>query len=192
MSDADLPEWLSTRVSDDIHKDPSQLDIARVMYDSDRAFWCLTKLRARLDGCSRGTVQNRLDGMEAADAIRSEKIAGAMLWWLNDPRSNWPIPPDYDPELNSETTIQDLRGRFDVSIVAWAVALAVISPAVVLIGVFEGTVGYPLPLAANEVIAYGLFGSMTSYFMLLMAGVIYFADLDGARDSLQAWLDDSD
>jgi hypothetical protein len=185
--DTDLPEWIVIRTDDKFTRELTERDVAREMYISDRPFYNIDKLQSRLpQDVSRSTIRNRLTTLTAEkDVLRTEDLGSGKLYWLNDPRSSWPIPPDFDPEREERgMTVAELRQQPSAQLGILAVLLAVIGPAIVLVAVFQSAAPYTVPISPGDVIAYGLLISITSYFALLLAVAVWTIDFPALRDTL--------
>lgn len=178
--DEDLPDWIESRIdTTDYDLDLTQGHVALEFVHGDRPFYNVTKMHAALgQNVSDDTVRSRMDELHERDVLARRKVNNGNIYWLNQPESNWPIPPDVEVEPEQdELTVNEWRQKPSVQMAAGSILLAIIGTAVTLIGTFQSGGYYQLPFAATEIIAVGLTAGIVSYLGLFLAGLLWIFDI---------------
>jgi hypothetical protein len=108
-----LPDWIDERLQDGLHNKLTQRHVVEVMLDSERPFFSVTQLQARLKPeVSAATVRNRLDELRELDVVAAEEYPDAItLYYLDHPESEWPLSPDGERALHGDAASYDLSLR---------------------------------------------------------------------------------
>lgn len=178
--DEDLPEDIESRIDTaDYDLDLTQGHVALEFVHGDRSFYNVAQMHAALGrDVSTDTVRARLDELHERDVLSRQQVNNGNIYWLNQPESDWPIPPDVEVEPErDELTVNEWRQRGDVQIAAGSVFLAIAGTAITLIGTFQSAGHYQLPVAPAEVIAVGLTAGIMSYLGLFFAGLFWIFDV---------------
>lgn len=183
-TDRELPKWIETRIdAENFSRDLTQRHVATEFVHGDRPYYNKTKMHAAVGNeVSPDTVKSRLEELDEREVLESEQINNGTIYWLNDDRSNWPIPTDtevspIEPE-DSELTISEWRQKLYVQTASVSLILAIVGTAITLLGTFQTTGAYSLPFAASEIIGQGLSLGIFSYIGLLLAGVLWIFDVE--------------
>lgn len=172
-NDGDLPDWIESRIEDfDNSKDLNQYHVAAEFVYGDRPYYNKKKMSAAVgNNVSRETVKHRLDELYELDVLNREEINNGHIYWLNRDESYWPIPPQVEPAPNNGKTIEEWRREPYIQLGAIALLVLLIGTATVLVGTFELADLYSLPLSGARMVTVGLALGLTSYILLVAAGV---------------------
>lgn len=177
--DEDLPEDIASRIDTaDYDLDLTQGHVALEFVHGDRPFYNVAQMHAALgQNVSTDTVRHRMDELHERDILTRRKINNGNIYWLNQPDSDWPIPPDVEVEPErEELTVNEWRQKPYVQAAAGSILLAIAGTAVTLIGTFQSGGYYQLPVSATDIIAVGLTAGIMSYLGLFFAGLVWIFD----------------
>lgn len=178
-TDEDLPDEIASRIDTvDYDLELTQGHVALEFVHGDRPFYNVAQMHAALGrDVSTDTVRARLNELHERDVLSRQQVNNGNIYWLNQPESDWPIPPDAEVEPDrGELTVNEWRQRPDVQTAAGSVFLAIAGTAVTLIGTFQSAGYYQLPVSATDVISVGLTAGIMSYLGLFFAGLIWIFD----------------
>lgn len=171
--DSELPDWIESRIEDfDNSKDLNQYHVAAEFVRGDRPYYNKKKMSAAVgNNVSRETVKHRLDELYELDVLNREEINNGHIYWLNREGSYWPIPKNVDPAPASGKTVDEWKKEPYVQLGAIALLVLLIGTGTVLVGTFELAETYTLPVGGARLVTIGLALGLTSYILLVAAGV---------------------
>lgn len=145
--------------------------VAETMVTHDRPMWTASQMRAELEsGHSRETVREKLQTLDELDVCRSMEANNGRIYWWNDDRSRWPIPPDVDVE--GGLTVAAL---LDPWYAKWAL-VGVTGPTLaglpLLLGVFQASGRLSTPVTGEALLSAGLIVILLSYMVLIYSGIL--------------------
>jgi hypothetical protein len=170
----ELPSDLTEPLDDDFQNDLMQRHVLEVLLEGERAFYSISQVEQSLDA-SRETIRDRLNEMVELGVLKKDAINNGDIWWINQPESEHPIPPDVTvhPE-KQEQTVSELFDRIPVRIAGIAVTCSVVGGVIVSVGAL-GTL-MPLPVETDYLIALGLASMFVSYLLFLMSAIVWLLD----------------
>lgn len=160
----DIPERLAEKIEVRNDRDVQDHHIIEVFLETERPFVPVSFVAAEFGMSSQG-MRNRLEELASKGVLNSCPGANGQVYWVDDPQSNWPIPPDVVVEggasgVEPEYTeiLSDLTSRLHVQLLILAVGLGLIQ------GLLITTV---LTLAYLNVDVLGVVGDRIVLFILL-------------------------
>lgn len=112
----ELPDDLAPKVEFDEQYEVQDHHVVEVFLQSEPPYLSVGQVAAELDMSKQG-VRNRLATLEELDVLDSAPGANGRIYWLQDDRSDWPIPPDVAVEsVSDETTVAELWARRHVKL----------------------------------------------------------------------------
>jgi hypothetical protein len=148
-------------------------EVAATMYTHDRPVWTASQMQAELEtGHGRETVRDKLNKLDELEICRSMSANNGRIYWWNDDRSNWPIPPDVVVEGQQELTVSELLSPWYAKLAILSLLGPTIAGLPLLVGIFDigGTISSPVP--GTELLTAGLIIIIASYTLLVYAFVI--------------------
>ncbi|WP_282352328.1 hypothetical protein [Haloferax volcanii] len=108
-----LPSWIDERIDRNLDNTLSQEHVVTTMLKSDRPFFSLRQLHARIKPeVSRATVRNRLQELQTIDVVATETYPDSItLYYINRPESDWPLSPEGKRALHTDTPLDRLSTR---------------------------------------------------------------------------------
>jgi len=108
-----LPTWIDDRIDPALDKKLTQQHVVEVMLESERPFFSIQQLRARVKPTvSTETVRNRLDELREIDVVAAETYPDTItLYYVNHPESQWPLSPDGKRALAHDSPLETLSAR---------------------------------------------------------------------------------
>ena len=102
-----LPPWISEQLPEDgrVNTKLTQQHVIETMHQSDRPFFSLQQVQQRLKpDVSKVTVRDRLDDLKERGIIATEPFADSLtLYYIDHPKSEWPLSPEGKQALNRES-----------------------------------------------------------------------------------------
>lgn len=172
-----LPDDIRSKLkTDPRHTSGNELlpaEVAVTMYEHSRPIWTASQIHSELDTDHRTeTVRDKLNTLDEVDVCESMPANNGRIYWWNDDRSDWPIPPDVAVDGQQELTVTELLDP-------WYAKLGVIGllgPAVaglpLLVGIFviAGTIS--IPVSGTELLSFGMIAILLSYLLLAYAALL--------------------
>jgi hypothetical protein len=145
-------------------------EVALMIYERERPLWTASQMRANLDtDHSVETVRDKLKHLDEIDICESMEANNGRVYWWNDERSDWPIPPDVTVEEQGVTVAEVLTPWY-AKLGVCGLAGPVIAGLFLVAGVFEIAGEIVLPVAGTDLLSIGLSAIIFSYLLLLYAG----------------------
>lgn len=120
---SELPEWIETRLDENLDRDLRQRQVVEVIYDAEEPYLSRTEIQQRASERAdttfdKSTVIDRLTELVEQRVLKSDEVCGGLIYWIYDERSAWPIPPDIGQveEVSDEMTVQEFFSSFPVFI----------------------------------------------------------------------------
>jgi hypothetical protein len=159
--------------------DLTQRHVALEFVHGERPFYSVAQMHAAVGNeVSDDTVRSRLQELEERGVLQRQRVNNGDVYWLNHDESEWPIPNDVEVEpKREELTVSEWRRKPHVRVAAGSVLLTIIGTAITLVGVFQIGGYYQLPIAASELLTYGLSAGLLSYFGFMLAVVVWIFDI---------------
>ena len=166
----DLPDWIDIDMEADSNKDVQNQHFIEVFVESTRPFLSRSYVEEEV-GLSNEATRLRLGKLVEEGILETTEIAGANIYWLNHPDSEWPVPADVEvAPKNDETTVSELLSS------QW-VHFSILGGLVLffggtLIGIFTFVVTYNvhLPVIQNEsLLLWGIYGILGAYIIFTIA-----------------------
>lgn len=148
-------------------------EVAATMYKHDRPVWTASQMQAELDtGHGTETVRNKLNKLDELEICGSMSANNGRIYWWNDDRSDWPIPPDVVVEGQQALTVSELLSPWYAKMGVIGLFGPVIAGIPLLIGIFEigGTISSPIP--GTELLTWGMIIIIASYTLLVYACIL--------------------
>lgn len=148
-------------------------EVAATMYTHDRPVWTASQMQAELEtGHGKETVRDKLNKLDELEICRSMSANNGRIYWWNDDRSDWPIPPDVVVEGQQELTVSELLSPWYAKLGILSLLGPTIAGLPLLVGIFDigGTISSPVP--GTELLTAGLVIIIASYTLLVYAFVI--------------------
>lgn len=138
----------------------------------DEKPWVSTKkLMSELD-VTRPTVQKRLSELEGLGVVNSGPAgANGYIYWINEEKSDWPIPPDCEvtPIEDDEIKLSDITGRFDFGLAAAAVISALYASLAIGVPIASQISG--IELAPMDILELMLISGFAAALLAILFGV---------------------
>ena len=171
----DLPGELNQQMTLDPTKDLQCGHVAEIIYHGDRPYYNLTRMQKRLEfEHSEDTIRDRLNELTDMEILKRERLNNGDVWWLNDPNTDWPKPPDAEiVPASDELTISEFLSLPENLLAVLGVFAAAGSGLIVWIGFLEIAGNLSLPFETGWIMAVGLSVIFASYVCILLAGVMW-------------------
>ncbi|MFC7172450.1 hypothetical protein ACFQL0_01795 [Haloplanus litoreus] len=151
-----LPEDAHAKLkTDPRHTNGNELlpaTVATTMRGHDRPIWTASQMQAELDtGHGKETVRNKLNTLEEIGICASMRANGGRIYWWDDERSDWPLPPDVAVEGREGPTLAEVLDPWYAKVGL----IGLLSPAVAGVPIVAGVlaVGGALSLPIEERVA---------------------------------------
>jgi hypothetical protein len=172
-----LPDDVKSKLkTDPLHTSGNELlpaEVATVIYEADRPIWTATQVQAELDtGHGTETVRNKLKTLDEVDICGSMEANNGRIYWWNDDRSDWSIPPDVAVEGQKGLTVQELLTPWYAKLGLLGLLGPALAGIPIVIGIFAigGTVS--IPVSGTELLSGGLIAIVLSYVLLVYASAL--------------------
>lgn len=176
-----LPENARARLkTDPRHTNGNELlpaAVAATMHEHDRPIWTASQMQAELDtGHGKETVRNKLNTLEEVGICGSMRANGGRIYWWNDERSDWPLPPDVAVEGRTGPVLTEVLDPWYVKVGL----VGLLSPAVAGLPVVAGVLAVggslSVPVDGTELLSIGLIAIILSYILMAYAGLLIFVE----------------
>lgn len=170
---ADVREKLKT---DPRHTSGNELlpaEVAVTILEHGRPIWTASQMQSELStDHGKETVRDKLNKLEEMEICGSMPANNGRIYWWNDERSVWPIPPDVVVEGQQELTVTELLDPWYAKVAFIGFVGPALAGLPLLVGTFAigGTISVPVP--ATELLSLGLVTILLSYFLLVYAGIL--------------------
>lgn len=166
-----LPDDVRSKLKTELqHTSGNELlpaEVAETMVDHDRPLWTASQMQAELEtGHGKETVRKKLRTLDEVGICNSMEANNGRIYWWDDDRSEWPIPPDVDVE-RSELTVSELLDPWYAKVALVGLLGPTIAGLPLLVGIFQISGTLSLPLDGTELLSLGLVIIVISYFVLL-------------------------
>jgi hypothetical protein len=148
-------------------------EVAETMHGHDRPIWTASQMQSELDTTYRTeTVRDKLNTLDEVEVCSSMPANNGRIYWWNDTRSDWPIPPDVTVEGQQELTVAELIEPWYAKLGLIRLAGPAIAGLPLLVGIFviAGTISIPVP--GTELLSIGMIVILISYLLLTYAGLL--------------------
>ncbi|OIB56155.1 hypothetical protein [Natrialba sp. SSL1] len=174
----ELPKWVEDRLEHDNSRDLQQRHVVEVVVNGDRSYYNVRFVRAEIKGdFDKDTVRSRLDELAEQGVLKTELINRGNIYWLNESKSDWPIPPDVEVEASSdEPTVSDFFSRPHVIIASIGFLGAAIAGVIVWVGTLQSGGSITLPWTATATLTAGLFAMLISYLAIFSSMIVWILD----------------
>jgi hypothetical protein len=176
-----LPEDARTKLkTDPRHTNGNELlpaTVAATMYGHDRPLWTATQMQAELDtGHGTETVRNKLNALDEIGLCASMRANGGRIYWWNDDRSDWPLPPDVAVDGREGPTLAEALDPWYAKVGL----IGLLSPAVAGVPVVAGVLAVggalSVPIDGTELLSMGLIAIVLSYVLMVYAGLLFLVE----------------
>jgi hypothetical protein len=172
-----LPDDVRSKLkTDPRHTSGNELlpaEVALTMYENDRPIWTASQMQSELDtDHGKETVRTKLNALDEVDVCESMPANNGRIYWWNDDRSDWPIPPDVIVEGKQELTVDELLDPWYSKLGLIGLFGPAIAGIPLLVGIFAigGTIS--IPVSGTELLSIGMIAIVLSYIFLAYAGLI--------------------
>jgi len=172
-----LPDDVRSKLkTDPRHTSGNELlpaEVAETMHEHDRPIWTASQMQSELDTTHRTeTVRDKLNTLDEVEVCESMPANNGRIYWWNDDRSDWPIPPDVAVEGQQELTVTELLDPWYAKLGLIGLLGPAIAGLPLLIGIFviAGTIS--LPVSGTELLSFGMIAILLSYILLAYAGLL--------------------
>jgi hypothetical protein len=147
--------------------------VAEVMYNYDRPIWTATQMEAELDTDHKTeTVRNKLNKLDEIDIINSAQANNGRIYWWDDSRSEWPIPPDVIIDGQKELTVSELIGPWYAKVGLLGLIGPTVAGVPLLLGIFQIAGTVQLPISGSILLTLGLSIILFSYVTLVYSSLL--------------------
>ncbi|GAB6860800.1 hypothetical protein ACFR97_00700 [Haloplanus litoreus] len=176
-----LPEDAHAKLkTDPRHTNGNELlpaTVATTMRGHDRPIWTASQMQAELDtGHGKETVRNKLNTLEEIGICASMRANGGRIYWWDDERSDWPLPPDVAVEGREGPTLAEVLDPWYAKVGL----IGLLSPAVAGVPIVAGVLAVggalSLPIEGSELLSMGLIAIVLSYVLMVYAGLLIFVE----------------
>lgn len=134
--------------------------------EDERPIWTASQMESELStGHKAETVRNKLETLDELGICRSMVANNGRIYWWNDERSKWPIPPDVDVE-RQELTVKSLLRPWYVKVGLMGLLIPVLAGIPILFGIFSVAGSISIPFSGTELLFWGMLGIIVSYFLI--------------------------
>jgi hypothetical protein len=99
----EIPDWIEDKLEFREGRSLQQSPVVQIFLGSERPYLTRRQVQTRLKGNhARGTVIDRLSELCEVGVLKHEDLSGGGIYWINNSKSDWPIPPDVEVEPESE------------------------------------------------------------------------------------------
>lgn len=151
-------------------------EVALTMYKNDRPIWTASQMESELDtGHNKETVRKKLNTLDEVEICESMPANNGRIYWWNDDRSDWPIPPDVIVEGQQGLTVAELLDPWFSKLGLIGLLGPALAGIPLLVGIFiiGGTLS--IPVSGTELLSLGMVAIIISYLLLAYAGLISIA-----------------
>lgn len=175
----ELPDWILNRLELNPRVELTQRAVIEIIYHGNRPFYNVRRVKGELeDEYDRDTVRARLNELVELGVLRSEQINRGDIYWLNNDKSDWPVPPDVTVETVDESLrVSELMSRWYTEVAAIAILTIIFGSAVIWVGTLGLLDVVTLPFPSAESISVGLTSILLSYILIgtaIVGGAIEF------------------
>lgn len=172
-----LPEDVRSKLkTDPRHTNGNELlpaEVAVILRESERPFWTAARMKEELDtGHGKETVRDKLKALEEMGICRSMPANNGRIYWWNDDRSDWPIPPDVIVEGRQELTVAELVAPWYAKVGLLGFLGPALAGLPLLIGIFAIGGNISIPISGTELLSMGSITIVLSYILLVYAAAI--------------------
>jgi hypothetical protein len=172
-----LPDDVRSKLkTDPRHTSGNELlpaEVALTMYENDRPIWTASQMQSELTtGHGKETVRDKLNTLDEVEVCESMPANNGRIYWWNDDRSEWPIPPDVVVEGQQELTVAELLDPWYSKLALIGLLGPAFAGLPLLVGIFAigGTIS--IPVSGTELLSIGMIAIVLSYLVLAYAGLI--------------------
>lgn len=143
------------------------------MYEHKRPIWTPSQMQSELDtGHSKETVRTKLNALDEVDVCESMPANNGRIYWWNDDRSDWPIPPDVVIEGHQQLTVVELLDPWYAKMGFVGLLGPAIAGLPLLIGIFAVAGAISIPITGTELLSLGMSAIIISYLLLAYAALL--------------------
>lgn len=160
-------------------RDLQQRPVVDVFLESDRPYLTRRQVQAALKGNhSRGTVIDRLTELTEVGVLKHDDLKGGGIYWLNNDKSDWPIPPDVEVEPRSdERTISEFFALQSVRTSVLGIGGILLSSILIWLGGSFAAAGISHPyFQPSDLIAFGLLTTLLGWVLFGYGVFTYFKE----------------
>lgn len=152
-----------------------QAELLEILEEADRPFLSLSDFEHRLENKDpvRNTIRNRLRALEAKNliyekALNPDQENPVNYYYLNNPHSDWPMPPDVEPQAaQNEITVEEFFNKDEINYGIKGIGIGFIGAGVTYLFAFLGAL-----LGTNGVTGLLIYGGMSIGFLATIAAYI--------------------
>lgn len=172
-----LPDDVRSRLkTDPRHTSGNELlpaEVALKMFENDRPIWTASQMQAELDtGHRKETVRDKLNTLDEVNVCESMPANNGRIYWWDDDRSDWPIPPDVVVEGQQDLTVAELLDPWYSKLGLLGLLGPALAGMPLLIGIFAISGTISIPVAGTELLSIGMIAIVLSYLLLAYAGLL--------------------
>lgn len=178
-----MPNWIEDKLRFKEGRSLQQRPVVKVFLESERPYLTRRQVQTRLKGThSRGTVIDRLSELCEVGLLKHDDLKGGGVYWLDNEKSDWPIPTDVEVEPKSEElTVSEFFSLDSVRVAAFGLGGILLSSILIWAGGLIGGAGYTLlGVQPAHVIAVGLLATLLGWVLFGYGIFNYFRQGDSA------------
>ena len=172
-----LPDDVCSKLkTDPRHTSGNELlpaEVAVTMHEHDRPIWTPSQMQAELTtGHGIETVRNKLKELDEIGVCDSMSANNGRIYWWDDERSDWPIPPDVVVEGQRELTVAELLDPWYAKLGLIGLLAPAIAGLPLIIGIFAIAGTISIPISGEELLSIGLTVIVLSYLLVVYSGLL--------------------
>jgi hypothetical protein len=173
-----LPEEVEKRLKTDTRyvsgNELLPAEVAEVMYAADRPWFTVDQMNSEFNHrYHQDTVRDKLSKLRELEIVESQSVGKPDIYYLNDDRSEWPIPPDVEVEAErTEPTLSEFLSPWYIQLGLVGLLGPALGGVILIVGSFAAAGVISIPPSITNVISLGLTISIISYILLLISVVL--------------------
>lgn len=173
----EIPDEIKQKLEFKPGRDLQQEPVVAVFIESNRPYLTRRQVQSSLkQSPSKGTVIDRLTELCEIGVLESDDRRGGSIYWINDERSDWPIPPDVAVEREPQgITVSEFFGKDSVENAVLGIGVILISSILIWTGGLLGTTNFSVfGFGASHIIAIGLLATLVGWVFFAFGVYSYF------------------
>lgn len=171
----EIPEWIDDKIGFDPQRDVQDKSIVKVFLDTNQPYLSSRRVSSEI-GMTKAGASPRLEELVEIGVLDSKSAAGGRIYWIQDERSNWPIPPDITVaagknDVTVRGILESVHGIYGVI----AVGSTMFSSLIFSAYVFLSSANVSAPIVGNStLIVAGLLASLFGLGFLILSALVAF------------------
>jgi hypothetical protein len=160
------------------------------MYAANRPWFTVDQMNSEFNHQYHpDTVRDKLSKLRELEIVESKSVGKPDIYYLNDDRSEWPIPPDVEVEAKrTEPTLSEFFSLWYVQLGLVGLLGPVLAGTILIVASFAAAGVISLPVSTTETISLGLTIIILSYVLLLISVIMGVLDRTENSNYGSSWM----